>query len=116
MVKYGFIGLFLIVVSYCSYGQSAAMYLCNDCTYESETDGQTITFNSDGSVKINGRFNKDFKCLNNDGIVELYYKDKLVNKLSFDFGGTHPGQLKDKRGILYTLTSCKGDMLKKTNK
>lgn len=93
--------------------QSAAIYLCNNCTYESSVDKQTITFNLDGSVKLNGKLNKDFKCKNNDGIVILYYKNKEINALSFDFDGSHPGCLKDKRAILYCLVSCKGSDNKK---
>lgn len=90
--------------------QSVTFYLCNDCTYQSATDGETITFRTNGKVKINGKPAPAFSCRNNDGVVELYYKGKLINNLSWYEGQKKGYELLDDRGIGYSLLGCTGDM------
>lgn len=90
--------------------QSVTIYLCNDCTYESVKDGETITFMVNGMVKINGKINPNFSCRNNDGIVELRYKGKLINNLNWYKAQSKGYTLLDDRGIGYNLIKCTGDM------
>lgn len=90
--------------------QSVTFYLCNDCTYQSATDGETITFRTNGKVKINGKPAPAFACRNNDGVVELRYKGRLINNLNWYEGQKKSYDLLDDRGIGYTLLKCTGNM------
>jgi hypothetical protein len=100
----------LVLLPFFVRGQSVTIYLCNDCTYRSSRDNETITFMTSGKVKINGRPAPLFRCRNNDGTVELRYKGKLVNNLNWNEGQKKGYYLLDDRGIGYTLVKCTGNM------
>ncbi len=90
--------------------QSVTIYLCNDCTYESVKDHETITFRTDGRVQINHKPALQFSCSNNDGIIELRYKGKVVNHLNWYEAQDKGFTLIDDRHIGYNLVDCTGNM------
>lgn len=90
--------------------QSVTIYLCNDCTYESSKDQETITFLTNGHVKINGKAAPLFRCANIDGIIELRYKGRIINHLNWYTGQDKGYELLDDRGIGYSLQQCTGNM------
>jgi hypothetical protein len=112
MNNFGKIVLIGLIAAMPSIGsaQSVTIYLCNDCTYRSARDGETITFLESGKVKINGKPAPYFRCLNNDGIIELRYKGKLINNLNWYTAQAKGYELLDDRGIGYSLVKCTGNM------
>jgi len=65
---------------------------------------------TNGKVKINGKLAPQFQCRNNDGVVELKYKGKIINNLSWYAGQKKGFDLMDDRGIGYNLQGCSGNM------
>lgn len=102
--------ILLSLFSCCLKAQSVTIYLCNDCTYESAKDHETITFMTDGRVKINGRPAPLFSCRNIDGIIELRHKGKVVNHLNWYTAQDKGYTLLDDRNIGYNRVSCTGNM------
>ena len=106
-----FIALLIAFIPCISNAQSVTLYLCNDCTYKSSRDSETITFNNDGSVKINGVLKPGLRCENYDGTVRLYQHNKLVNELPWQIDDKDRScTLMDRRGICYSLVKCTGNM------
>lgn len=90
--------------------QSVVIYLCNDCTYRSAKDGETITLMTNGKVKVNEKIKPHFTCSNIDGLVTLRYKGKVVNHLDWQKAQEKGFELIDDRGIGYSLIKCTGNM------
>lgn len=110
MLRLLFLLLSTTLIAPTANAQSVTFYLCNDCTYASARDGETITFMTNGKVKINGKPATNFSCRNNDGVVELRYKGKLVNNLNWYRAQEKGYDLMDDRDIGYKLVKCTGNM------